>query len=885
MIIKKIELKDFLSHKDSVVQFKGSVNVIIGHNGAGKSSIIDGIIFGLFRDTLRGVRKQEDIVRRGATTGGITLELSDKGRTYIIKRNLSNRTAEDNITEVSENNKRSIIARGASTVTEKVSELLGLDKTTLESTVIIGQGKIESVFDDLPDTIKKVLKIDKIEELRDSRGPLKDIEYEIEWKLKTLDKEEEEKKKTEEEKKKKEEYVFKLREEIDRILVEKSELETRVKELNEKVKEGEEKQKKFIQIKSEINRLQSEIERLKRDVSEEDVIRKQVKILEEEVKQLDQLRNDKINMVNIKGKIELKKQKEKNLALDNKNLIDLREKLRKKNENRSAYEEYLQISNRLNELKYKENQYNKVVGQLENLNVQIQKIQRKIDNNVNETVLTKIEQEIEDLNKLYETLENEEKDLNKEYGERKGKYEELNKLLKNIDEVKGNKCPVCGRELDETHKLQIRSEIEKQLSDINAQLKQILASLNKNSEEKGKVLKELEEKRKEKDVINRKLSDYNNLKRQLEELSEERKQLEEKMIVLMKDHEEYEKLSKRLEELKLGYNEYLKYSDVDEKKIEELERKIKENKEEIDRLAIEVGEYEHIDVDKELQKINNKIQDLENKEILLKKLENKLALIEEKKQQMEKNIRELKDLTITLNSLGFNEEEFNKLREEKENIENKLNQLIADERQKEGQIEVLERDIKELEQKIIAYEENLKKKQKLREAYNKIKKLRDALSEKRLQAYLMSTVRKIVENRLNETLSKFDLSFTMVEVNFNEKNGIYAYTQNGQRLHINMLSGGERVSIAIALRLAIAKSLMNDIGFMILDEPTVNLDEYRKRELIDIIKSTTEVVPQIIVVTHDEELLQAGDYVLRLEKRGDSSKVIEEVGGIDQGNL
>jgi len=885
MIIRKIELKDFLSHKESVVQFKGSVNVIIGHNGAGKSSIIDGIMFGLFRETLRGVRKQEDIVRRGASTGGIMLELSDKGRTYIIKRNLSNRTAEDNITEVTENNKRSIIARGASTVTEKVAELLGLDETTLESTVIIGQGKIESVFDDLPDTIKKVLKIDKIEELRDSRGPLKDIEYEIEWELKTLDKEEEEKKKTEDEKKKKEEYVFKLREEINRILIEKSELETRVKELDEKVKEEDEKQKKFIQIKSEINRLQSEIEKMKREVSEEDVIRKQVKILEEEVKQLDQLRNDKVNMVNIKGLVKLKKDKEKIIATDSKNLIDLREKLRKKSENKSAYEEYIQISNRLNELKDRENKYNKAVGQLNNLNEQIQKIQSRIDYKINEAILNKLEQEINNLTKDYEDLQEKKNNLNKEYGELRGVLGELNKILTNIDEVRGNKCPVCGRELDEVHKLQIRDEVRKQLSDISGKLKQISALINKTNEEINKVNKELEEKRKEKDIVSKKLSENLNLKRQLEELNEERKQLEEKMGALMKDHEEYEKLSKKLEELKPRYNEYLKYSDVDEKKIEELERKIEENKEEIDKLAIEIGEYEHVDIDKEIQKINNKIQDLENKEMLLKKLENKLALIEEKKQQIEKNIRELKDLTITLNSLGFNEEEFNKLREEKENIENKLNQLVADESQKEGQIEVLEKDIKELEQKIIAYEENLKKKQKLREAYNKIKKLRDALSEKRLQAYLMSTVRKIVENRLNETLSKFDLSFTMVEVNFNEKNGIYAYTQNGQRLHINMLSGGERVSIAIALRLAIAKSLMNDIGFMILDEPTVNLDEYRKRELIDIIKSTTEVVPQIIVVTHDEELLQAGDYVLRLEKRGDSSKVIEEVGGVDQGNL
>ena len=885
MIIRKIELRDFLSHKESEIEFKGSINVIIGHNGAGKSSIIDGIMFGLFRDTLRGVRRQEDIIRRGASTGSIVLELYDKGKTYIIKRNLSNRTTEDTISEVEENSKRSTIARGATTVTEKITELLGLDKTTLESTVIIGQGKIESVFDDLPETIRKILKIDKIEELRDSRGPLKDIESEIEGDLKALDRVEEEKKKTEAEKREKEEEISKLKNELSEIERKKTEIEIRLKELTEKVNEEEEKEKKFIQIKSQINRLQGEIERLKNEINEEEEIRKKKKILEEEVKQLDQLRKNKENLIYLKGKIELKRNKEKILAIDSKSLAELKEKLRKKNENKTAYDEYLQISSKSNELKAKENQYNRVIAQIDSLNEQIQEIQTKIDYKVKEEDLTRLDQEINELTRKYEELQNKKDEINKQIGEYGGAKKELEKILANLDEVKGNRCPVCGRELDEAHKLQLKEEKRKQLADISEKLKQLYVSLNKINEEIDRVNKELDKKRKEKDIISKKLSENLSLRRQLDELNQKLKQLEEKKMELLKDHEEYEKLSKRLEELKPKYDEYLKYSDVDEKKIEELEKKIEETKKDINELSKEVGKYDYIDIDKEIQEIDSKIKDLEDKEAQLKSLESKLSLIEEKKRLLDRNIRELEDLIMTLGSLGFDEEEFKKLHQEKENVESIYTQLIAEERKIKGQLEILEGDIKDLEEKIIDYDNELKKRQKLRDAYHKVKKLRDALSEKRLQAYLMSTVKRIVENKLNEILSKFDLSFTMVEVNFNEKNGIYAYTQNGQKLHINMLSGGERVSIAIALRLALAKSLMNDLGFIILDEPTVNLDEYRKRELIDIIKSTTEVVSQIIVVTHDEELLQAGDYVLRVEKRGDSSKIIEEVSNIDQANI
>jgi len=882
MIIKELKLVNFLSHKDSLVQFKGNVNVIIGHNGAGKSSIIDGIMFGLFRDTLRGVRKQEDIIRKGTSTGEVELTLADYNKTYIIKRNLSVRTLDDNIIIINENGKRSLIARGANGTTEKVTELLTLDKTTLESTVIIGQGKIESVFDDLPDTIKKVLKIDKIEELRDSKGVLRDLESETETELKMLDRVENDRKKTEEEKKRKEQELSGLRAKLDSLLKQKTEVEIKLKELEEKVREGEEKEKKYIQLKTELGKLQAEVNMLKKDIAEEQEILIKKQQLEHEVGDLDRLRKDKERLIEIKGKIELKKNKEKSLAINVSTLEELKEKLKKKNENKFAYEEYLQIGNKVNELKEKENQYNRIVAQIENIKSQITRLQSSITNySIKEEDLRKIDSEIDELNKKYEEKQSKKNELNKEYGELQGRINELNKILVNLGEVKQNICPVCGRELDEEHKTRIIDETKEKLAELRRDKEHISFLLNLTTEEIMNLNKELNRKRKEKEDMSKKLSEFQSLKKQLDELNEKEKQLEEKEKELLPYHEEYAKLNKRLEELKEKYNEYLKYSDVDEKKVEKIEIEVGQMKREIEELTNEVSSFEQIDVNKEIEKINEKIKDLESKQTLLKNIESKLALIEEKKKQLENKLKELESVNASVNSLGFNEEEFNKLKNEKESIEKLINQLIAEEQGIKGKAEVLENDIRSLEQKLSNYDEELKKRQTIREAYNKVKKMRDVLSEKKLQAYLMSTVKKMIENRLNEILSKFDLSFTMVELNFNEKNGIYAYTQNGQKLHINMLSGGEKVSVAIALRLAIAKSLMNDIGFMILDEPTVNLDEYRKRELIDIIKSTTEVVPQIIVVTHDEELLQAGDYILRLEKRGDSSKVIEETNNIN----
>ena len=49
MIFNKLKMHNFKSHKDTVIDFNKGINVIIGQNGAGKSSILEGISFALFK--------------------------------------------------------------------------------------------------------------------------------------------------------------------------------------------------------------------------------------------------------------------------------------------------------------------------------------------------------------------------------------------------------------------------------------------------------------------------------------------------------------------------------------------------------------------------------------------------------------------------------------------------------------------------------------------------------------------------------------------------------------------------------------------------------------------------------------------------------------------
>ena len=47
-MIESVKIRDFLSHKDTMINLENSTSVFVGNNGTGKSSVVDAITFALF---------------------------------------------------------------------------------------------------------------------------------------------------------------------------------------------------------------------------------------------------------------------------------------------------------------------------------------------------------------------------------------------------------------------------------------------------------------------------------------------------------------------------------------------------------------------------------------------------------------------------------------------------------------------------------------------------------------------------------------------------------------------------------------------------------------------------------------------------------------------
>lgn len=80
----------------------------------------------------------------------------------------------------------------------------------------------------------------------------------------------------------------------------------------------------------------------------------------------------------------------------------------------------------------------------------------------------------------------------------------------------------------------------------------------------------------------------------------------------------------------------------------------------------------------------------------------------------------------------------------------------------------------------------------------------------------------------------------------------------------NMLSGGEQVTAALALRSAMASKLTNT-QIAIFDEPTINLDIERRTALAESLSEILKSLRQALVVTHDDSFREMAQNIIEIE--------------------
>ena len=209
--------------------------------------------------------------------------------------------------------------------------------------------------------------------------------------------------------------------------------------------------------------------------------------------------------------------------------------------------------------------------------------------------------------------------------------------------------------------------------------------------------------------------------------------------------------------------------------------------------------------------------------------------------------------------------------------------------QKRKSLSMIEQEIGAVTQKIRTAKEQQEKISQTIEDLVLVKKYVSQLEEIRGQIFnrdgpvatsLRSWALNLISQKASEYLSTFNVKIQRVLLQEKARDvGISCYS-GSTILELDSLSGGEKVSVALALRLGMAHILgSSNLNFIILDEPTTHLDEERRKSLVGILSHAFEAnlgaISQFIIITHDSEIFENSnvDTIYNFEATAEGTKV------------
>lgn len=164
-MIKDLELKDFISHRDTRLEFGRGITIFVGHNGAGKSSVIDAVTFSLFGEHTR--KSNKNLVRRGGTGHAmVRMRFTLNSKEFQATRSLTATGAASfsQLELVSESGKpvNKKLAGGerrqyGESMSAEVAKVLGLDYKKLQVAAVVQQGELIRIVEAQPKEFKELL--------------------------------------------------------------------------------------------------------------------------------------------------------------------------------------------------------------------------------------------------------------------------------------------------------------------------------------------------------------------------------------------------------------------------------------------------------------------------------------------------------------------------------------------------------------------------------------------------------------------------------------------------------------------------------------------------------------------------------------------------------
>lgn len=148
MKINSVELENYRVHKSAKFEFGNGINLILGKNGAGKSSVLEALGMALFGADSR--TSDKEAVRNGEKSSTITVEITgNDGIDYLIEKKIGSSSSH----RVYPKDSKAEAVTGTEAVLAKVAEISGIEKNSkkiYQNVITAYQNKIVNIFSDRP---------------------------------------------------------------------------------------------------------------------------------------------------------------------------------------------------------------------------------------------------------------------------------------------------------------------------------------------------------------------------------------------------------------------------------------------------------------------------------------------------------------------------------------------------------------------------------------------------------------------------------------------------------------------------------------------------------------------------------------------------------------
>ena len=467
----------------------------------------------------------------------------------------------------------------------------------------------------------------------------------------------------------------------------------------------------------------------------------------------------------------------------------------------------------------------------------------------------------------------------------KQNIESSKKPLEDLDEVE-DKCPICQSEITSYQKKELIKqynltiqENEKAIVE-NEETVRLLTKNKESFEEKESKIQDLS-----KDIAGYK-EKFNHLQNELVKLGGIDESLESKEYISNKLGEIILVIA-REKEARESYKESYDTFNKAKGALEvlgsqtEAQYKLKQVKNEIDnhvkniKLAIE--QDPHLSGDISANELKDRIDDLKQKNEEFNQLK---GFVKNKKALMTQLDTIKEDIGVSMNQLDITKNKMEASIYDKERYEQIIYRYERYERQKvkfsnelseiKGRARESIANLKQLTQRISTADKFQQEYDDISDYLDLLNHIRSLYSKNGIQKDLRNMSRPLIQKYTKQFFNEFNFNYS--DLTLDDEYDVTLYGPEGES-SMSMVSGGEKIAVALALRLGITQAMSKgELDTILLDEPTIHLDSSRRHELINLLKEMS-VLPQMIIVTHESQLENAADNLIKVEKDNGISKV------------